>query len=423
MLELDERGQIISYEEYYPYGSTSYQAVRSQTETPKRYRYTGMERDEESRLNYHEARYYAVWLGRWVSCDPIGLKSDPNLYVYCTANPITRTDKQGLDDSEWCILCNPFRDDLEPAPLEFSARITVGAAKTLISTGVDTGTRAIDLATQGTAATVKALTSTFTFDPQRGIIINEGIQLPYTTLSPEAKRYDEDLTYGENLHKTGSEIKEGFKSLAEKLANADPDAIGTVATFAAMSAAGGEPSGPPTFPSFPLPRLATSVTTTGTRAFEFVWESTVFNTSTLAKFGGPILAVGVTNTPSSDIPSSDSPSGKPKLQTQSPKQQQRIEIEQALKNYKKPITRMPESPHLHHLLPREFKEFFERLQIDIEKFKVWLDPKTHLKDVHGGAGGGGLWNQTWADFIRTTVNPTVSQVMGQLKKMRKSFGI
>jgi len=30
--------QIVSYEEYFPYGSTSYQAVRSQTETPKRYR-------------------------------------------------------------------------------------------------------------------------------------------------------------------------------------------------------------------------------------------------------------------------------------------------------------------------------------------------------------------------------------------------
>src|SRR5262245_47033645 len=45
-LELDDAGQIISYEEYYPYGNTSYQAVRNGTETPKRYRYTGMERDE-----------------------------------------------------------------------------------------------------------------------------------------------------------------------------------------------------------------------------------------------------------------------------------------------------------------------------------------------------------------------------------------
>ena len=70
-LELDDHAQIISYEEYTPYGSTSYQAVRSQTESPKRYRYTGMERDEETGLEYHSARYYMPWLGRWCSSDPV----------------------------------------------------------------------------------------------------------------------------------------------------------------------------------------------------------------------------------------------------------------------------------------------------------------------------------------------------------------
>ena len=70
VLELDDQAQIITYEEYFPYGGTSYQAVRSQTETPKRYRYTGKERDEETDLSYHGARYYAPWLGRWTSCDP-----------------------------------------------------------------------------------------------------------------------------------------------------------------------------------------------------------------------------------------------------------------------------------------------------------------------------------------------------------------
>ena len=59
-LELDEQAQIISYEEYAPYGSSTYQAVRSQTETAKRYRYTGKERDEESGLGHHGARLRAV---------------------------------------------------------------------------------------------------------------------------------------------------------------------------------------------------------------------------------------------------------------------------------------------------------------------------------------------------------------------------
>ena len=70
-LELDADAAIISYEEYHPYGTTAYQArgaiVRA---TAKRYRYTGMERDEETGLSYHTARYYLPWLGRWVSGRP-----------------------------------------------------------------------------------------------------------------------------------------------------------------------------------------------------------------------------------------------------------------------------------------------------------------------------------------------------------------
>ncbi|MEV7026883.1 RHS repeat-associated core domain-containing protein, partial [Kitasatospora sp. NPDC093558] len=94
-LELDDQARIISYEEYTPYGSTSYQAVSSQTETPKRYRYTGKERDEETGLSYHGARYYASWLGRWTSCDPAGPVDGPNLYCFVRGNPIALSDPGG----------------------------------------------------------------------------------------------------------------------------------------------------------------------------------------------------------------------------------------------------------------------------------------------------------------------------------------
>ncbi len=94
-LELDDKAQVISYEEYYPYGCSAFQAVRSQTETPKRYRYTGKERDEESGFSYHGARYYAPWLGRWTSCDPAGLVDGPNRYEYVTGNPVKRVDPNG----------------------------------------------------------------------------------------------------------------------------------------------------------------------------------------------------------------------------------------------------------------------------------------------------------------------------------------
>jgi len=95
-LELDHEARVISYEEYTPYGSTSYQAGRSAAEVSlKRYRYTGMERDEESGLNYHAARYYAPWLGRWLSADPIGISGGWNLYTYANTSPVVLADMNG----------------------------------------------------------------------------------------------------------------------------------------------------------------------------------------------------------------------------------------------------------------------------------------------------------------------------------------
>ena len=99
-LELDEEAQIISYEEYAPYGSTTYQAVRSQTETAKRYRFTAMEREEETGFGHHGARYYASWLARWTACDPEGLIDGVNLYAYARLNPVRRIDLAGTQSEE-----------------------------------------------------------------------------------------------------------------------------------------------------------------------------------------------------------------------------------------------------------------------------------------------------------------------------------
>ncbi len=105
-LELDDQARVISYEEYYPYGSTSYQAVSSHTETPKRYRYTGKERDEETGLCYHGARYYVCWLGRWTSPDPIGLLDGLNLYRFSQSNPVTFLDPNGAQSKPAQISLN-----------------------------------------------------------------------------------------------------------------------------------------------------------------------------------------------------------------------------------------------------------------------------------------------------------------------------
>jgi RHS repeat-associated protein len=114
-LELDDKAYIISYEEYSPYGSSTYQAVRSQTESPKRYRYTGKERDEENGLYYHGARYYIAWLARWSSPDPMGMIDSSNLYSYVNNNPVAYADPTGM-------VCDPKTqscpDATEPTPRE-----------------------------------------------------------------------------------------------------------------------------------------------------------------------------------------------------------------------------------------------------------------------------------------------------------------
>jgi RHS repeat-associated protein len=96
-LELGDAAEVISYEEYFPFGATSYQAVASQTDVSKRHRFTGKERDEENGLYCLGARYYAPWLGRWTACDPAGLIDGPNLFCYARNSPAVYRDPEGTD--------------------------------------------------------------------------------------------------------------------------------------------------------------------------------------------------------------------------------------------------------------------------------------------------------------------------------------
>ena len=88
------------YEEYHPYGTAAWRAASSAfAVSAKRYRYTGMERDEETGLALHGVRMYAPWLGRWCSSDPIGLGGGVNAYRYASDSPWMRTDRPGTQDA------------------------------------------------------------------------------------------------------------------------------------------------------------------------------------------------------------------------------------------------------------------------------------------------------------------------------------
>ena len=98
-LELDGDGNIISTEEYYPYGGTAIRTARSTVEADyKTIRYSGKERDATG-LYYYGYRYYQQWAGRWMSADPAGAVEGLNLFNMCRNNPVTLMD----DDGRWPI--------------------------------------------------------------------------------------------------------------------------------------------------------------------------------------------------------------------------------------------------------------------------------------------------------------------------------
>jgi RHS repeat-associated protein len=101
VLELDSQAAVITYEEFYPYGSTSFEAAEASCEaSKKRYRYTGKELDDETGFYYHGARYYAPWIARWTAADPAGLIDGPNLYAYVRGNPVRKSDPSGTEGDD-----------------------------------------------------------------------------------------------------------------------------------------------------------------------------------------------------------------------------------------------------------------------------------------------------------------------------------
>jgi RHS repeat-associated protein len=121
---IDLAGLWLNREEFTPYGETTFGSFAH-----KAYRFCGRERDEESGLARHDARYLAPWLLRWVSCDPAGPSGGTNLYTYAACNPVNRVDRTGLGD--------------EPAPPDLNAaepnRTSADPAENLSGADPDAG--------------------------------------------------------------------------------------------------------------------------------------------------------------------------------------------------------------------------------------------------------------------------------------------
>lgn len=100
-LEVNSGGELISQEEYYPYGVTALFAARSQLEAGyKTIRFSGKEQDATG-LYYYGYRYYQPWAGRWLSADPAGTVDGINIYQMVNNNPIVLSDDSGLFSFKW----------------------------------------------------------------------------------------------------------------------------------------------------------------------------------------------------------------------------------------------------------------------------------------------------------------------------------
>ena len=99
-LELDQSGELLSQESYYPYGGTAWWAAKSALEASNKViRYSGKERDATG-LYYYGFRYYAPWLQRWINPDPAGDVDGLNLFRMVRNNPLRFRDSDGRQPNE-----------------------------------------------------------------------------------------------------------------------------------------------------------------------------------------------------------------------------------------------------------------------------------------------------------------------------------
>jgi RHS repeat-associated protein len=107
-----QSGEVKSRHDYQPFGdeidglkapNTGREGFTSYNYGSVRQKFTGYERDDETGLDFSQARYYGNLSGRFTSPDPSLTSADPsspqswNRYAYCENNPLNCVDPTGLD--------------------------------------------------------------------------------------------------------------------------------------------------------------------------------------------------------------------------------------------------------------------------------------------------------------------------------------
>jgi RHS repeat-associated protein len=326
---VDEIGGWIKREESTPYGEVSFGSFAW-----KRYRFTGKERDSARGLDYFGARYYAAWLGRWMSCDPAGMVDGPNLYNYGRDNPLNVIDARGLDISS------------PPASINGTETPQLG--------GTITGHRQqVSPSGSPPAPSGQPITPPGTAGVVMGGEIGGHIRTPGTPTIP--------------VETPGPLNDVGIQ---------DP-------TFAYKykAPAAGTPA------AIEAPAVGSTV---GSRILSGLLK--------VVKIGGILLTFG--STLKSDGPTFED------MQ----KKEEQAERRQMLLG-----------PHDHHIFPREFREEFQKIGIDVEKYAITIPSNQHM-------GENGLhknldYNNQWYVFFYGKEKPTQAEAAGLVSWLLHQAGL
>jgi len=99
-VELNGQGDIVRFEEYFPFGETALLWTDKREVSIKDYRYCGKERDVVTGLYDYASRYYHPVYMRMMSADALDYVQQEywqtmNLYAYCINDPVNYTDPTG----------------------------------------------------------------------------------------------------------------------------------------------------------------------------------------------------------------------------------------------------------------------------------------------------------------------------------------
>ena len=388
-LELDEGAQVISYEEFHPYGTSAYRLMNAAVEAPpKRYRYTGMERDEESGLNYQGARFYDVRLGRWTSCDPILMLGGVDPYVAMANAPTTMHDPKGTSPAEPGL---GYRGP--PEPLNFGIpdeipKLPLGPWEPIGRTAPwQPPTPPLEIPPSPALLTApEAVVGAGAGTIAAGISVLAGLAvwvafaawLPSST-NRKRRRLEADLKSG-----TRRRIQEGDQPNMQF-----PDAH---------------------------PSRAPQIEPPADEAGQVIDEK-------------PLSVDNMWDEPPEPIQHIESPAidGSDEMMTSNhgvPKQTKREQSsfisQQMVKKYGSAESwlRVPlrGALHDHHLLSQEFQTIWvARFDLNIENYKIWLLEDIHLNHFHGA----GRWNPTWKEWLYDpqNVKATQADVIARLQDM------